>query len=108
MARPAKGTPSKKSIVEQYLSQGLKNKDVIETLKRDHKMTVSPNYVSLIKGKLGSGTNGTGRRRGRPAGKRAAGSLAALTAAVEFIRAAGSVDAARQALSAVEEIRQLA
>lgn len=105
MARPPKGTESKKSVVEKYLAQGLKNKDVIEMLKREHKLTVSPNYVSLIKSKLGS-SNGHARRRGRPAKSKTG--FPTLTAAVEFVRAAGSVEAARQALSAVEEIRQLA
>lgn len=104
MARPPKGTESKKSIVEKYLSKGLKNKDVIATLKQEHKLTVSPNYVSIIKSKLG--TNGHGRRRGRP-GKNTNG-FSALAAAVEFVRVAGSVQAAKQALSAVEEIKQLA
>lgn len=104
MARPPKGTESKKSIVEKYLSKGMKNKEVIAALKSEHKLTVSPNYVSLIKSKLGS--NGHSRRRGRPA--KSANGFSTLTAAVEFVRVAGSVEVARSALSAVEEIRQLA
>lgn len=107
MARPPKGTESKKSIVEKYLGQGLKNKDVIASLKKEHKVSVSPNYVSLIKGKFASGSNGARRGPGRPPKKNSNG-FAGLTAAVEFVRAAGSVEAAKQALSTVEEIKQLA
>lgn len=106
MARPPKGTESKKSVVEKYLNQGLKNRDVIETLKREHKLTVSPNYVSLIKGKLRTGGLAQSRRPGRPT--KGGSGLPALTAAVEFVRAAGSLAVAKQALDAVEEIRQLA
>lgn len=105
MARPKKGTASKKSLVIDLLGKGLSNKEVVEAAKRDHKVTISPTYVSIVKSHAKRSRNGVARKRG---GRKSESSLATINAAVEFIRTAGSVEAARKALATVEEIRQLA
>src|SRR3954468_11340849 len=105
MARPQKGTISKRAAVIEFLGKGLPTKDVPEAVKKSYKLAVNPSYVANIKSSLKkSDTNGHKPmvlRNGH-------GELNTLTAAVEFIRAAGSIDAAKQAIRTVEEIRQLA
>lgn len=101
MPRPKKGSVSKKAAVERFLEQGLANKDVVEAVKKAYGFTVSATYVSIIKSKrnkaLGIVTRGKSRTGHDP-----------LTAAIQFVKAAGSLDAAKRALATVEQIRQLA
>jgi len=77
---------------------------VIAQLLKDKGLDVTPQYVSIVKsqskGKRGKIVRVRKVRRG-------AKQLGALSAAIEFIRAAGGLEGAKAALSAVETIKNL-
>jgi hypothetical protein len=88
--------------------------EIAELLKSQGIKGVSATYVSNVKGmaKLARKARRAGRKAGRAQGKRAGGSTVGngavaenpIVAALNLVRSAGSLEAARQALGTVEEI----
>jgi hypothetical protein len=107
MSRPKKGAISKKAAVEHFLAQGLQNKDVVQAVKKSYRLTVTPTYVAVIKSHRKKALNGSAPKT-QLLRNAESSDLSAITAAIQFIKAAGSVEAAKQALATVEQIRQLA
>jgi hypothetical protein len=77
---------------------------VIADLLKAKGVNVTAQYVSMVKS-TSKGKRKKGSVKVRKMGRK--GSLGALAAAVDFIRAAGGLEAAKSALAAVEAIKRL-
>ena len=108
MPRAKKRKVNKTALIKELLGKGLSNKEVVAEAKTQG-ITLSPIYVSNIKGKMGkAAAPSNGKARAARGMHTSNGSLGTLRAAVEFVRAAGGIEQAKEALATVEEIRQLA
>ena len=84
---------------------GMKPK-AIAALLAEKGVHVTAGYVSIVK----SNANKGGKRktkRVRIMRRKGSGGLGSLAAAVEFMRASGGIDQAKQALATIEELRRL-
>jgi hypothetical protein len=79
--------------------------EIAAVLKAEHGLKIKPQYVSTIKGNMlrNKGRRG-GRRPGRKAVVHAGNGMSAVGPALEFIKAAGGLEAAKAALGTIEEI----
>lgn len=82
---------TKTAAVQEFLGSNMKNAQIVEAVKAKYKLAVTPSYVSIIKSKT--------KTKAKPD---------TLTAAIQFVRAAGGLEPAKNALRIVEEIQQLA
>jgi hypothetical protein len=94
---------NKTQAIREYFKANKKatNKEVVDAMAKKG-ITVSANYVSTIKTKH--------NKRGKVAKKAMASGeigVSEIKAALSFLKAVGSVSAARQALVAAEEIRKI-
>jgi hypothetical protein len=87
-------------------------KEIAEMLKAGG-VAVNAQYVSVIKGTMKRRKGRRGRKPGRKPGRIAVrttmtrGSGNALTSAIQFVKDAGGIKAAKEALAAIEEIKSL-
>jgi hypothetical protein len=86
-------------------------KDIAEMLKAAG-VAVNAQYVSVIKGTMKKRKGRRGRKPGRKPGRIAVRTAAtrsgnALTSAIQFVKDAGGIRAAKEALAAIEEIKSL-
>jgi hypothetical protein len=85
--------------------------EIAALMLEEYKIEVLPQYVSTIKSNMNAKlakTGSKGKRSGAPrAVQSPATDLDGLTAAVEFIKTAGGIDAAKAAIEAIEQIRAL-
>lgn len=111
MAKRAESDVNKSEEIRKALkaNPGMKPKEIAEMLTAAG-VPVNAQYVSVIKGKMkprkGRPGRKPGRKPGRPAG-RSGGSGNTLTRAIDFVKAAGGIAAAKEALAAIEEIKNL-
>jgi len=103
-----KEEPNKSQAIRDALKahKGKSPAEIAEILKGKG-IEVSGPYVSTIKSNMGKGKKGKkGRRKkhGTGVGTGIAADMAAVPAALEFIKAAGGLEAAKAALGTVEEI----
>lgn len=85
--------------------------EIAALMLEEYKIEVLPQYVSTIKSNMNAKlakSGSKGKRNGAPrAAQIPATNLDGLTAAVDFIKTAGGIDAAKAAIDAIEQIRAL-
>ena len=91
---------NKSAAIRAYLKahKGAKPKEVIEALSANG-LTISPNLVSIIKGKMGSKKT-TRRAQGSRSGMK----VANMEHVVQFVRACGGMNEAKKQLLSAEQL----
>jgi hypothetical protein len=111
-----KSTLTAADAMRQVMASGVKKTgDVVAAVKKQFGLDVSPAYVAQFRsvekkrrrrrGRTQAATTGPARRTGRRT--RAVSASSVLLAGVEFIKQAGSIEAAKEALAVIEEIKRL-
>lgn len=105
-AAAADGAPNKSQAIRDALSAYPSHspKEIAANLKKAG-VEVSAAYVSVVKSSLKKGGAKKSVKVRKPTA--AAGGLDTLSATVDFIRRVGGLEAARQALATVEQIKSL-
>lgn len=98
-------TPNKREAIKAYLSahKGAKAAEVIEALKGQG-IDVSANYISIVKGELKGGKSKSKKAAVKKQARGNEHGNGILVAAAAFVKAAGGITAARNAITIVEEI----
>lgn len=97
---------NKSAAIKEYLTKnpGVGPADAAADLTKKLGVEVTPTYVSNIKFHMQHAGGKRGKRKKSRAGANGAGALATVNAAVDFVKAAGGIDAAKAALATVEQI----
>ncbi len=105
-----KSSVNKSQTVRDYLKShpGVANKEVADALTKQG-IKLSPNYVAAVKGKM-SAVKGKRRRRGKAATAMSAKTgvgIPEIKAAFALLKHCGSINVAKEALTAAVEIQKI-
>jgi len=103
-----KAAINKSALIREALAahRGTAPSEIATLLNEKHGLKLTGQYVSTIKSNAmkKKGRRGGRRKTGRKTMARSGNGMAGVPAALEFIKAAGGLEAAKSALGTVEEI----